>query len=58
MVSKIKIKYTQNDSEEEHLIESDILFIACGCKKALEFLTDATDEEKEIFGNIKPANMM
>eukprot|EP01084_Bolivina_argentea_P062232 113785_1 len=51
----IEIKYIKN--EEEYLIEADILFIACGCKKALEFLTDATEEEKEIFGSIKPSTL-
>eukprot|EP01083_Nonionella_stella_P112309 330231_1 len=64
---KIRIKYKQKtaasvdeedtkyDQEEE--MEVDLLFVACGCKKALSFLTDATDEEKEVFGCINPSTL-
>eukprot|EP01083_Nonionella_stella_P083961 232238_1 len=41
----------QDESVQE--IECDYLFLACGCKKALGFL-DATEQEKEIFGVLKP----
>eukprot|EP01084_Bolivina_argentea_P121048 214580_1 len=43
-----------NDDDGVETIECDVLFLACGCKKALSFLTDATDEESAIFGVIEP----
>eukprot|EP01083_Nonionella_stella_P030193 82852_1 len=61
---KIKIKYRQNKKGDDEDAKSDVeeidadaLFIACGCKKALSFLTDAADEEKEIFGCISPSTL-
>eukprot|EP01084_Bolivina_argentea_P062231 113783_1 len=62
---KIEIKYKINDEydidseieSEIEIIECDMLFIACGCKKALKFLTDATDEETEIFSSISPSTL-
>ena len=61
---KIVISYDQSDhdgndgkenesKENAYEIECDALFLACGNKTALNFLNDATDQEKEIFGAIK-----
>eukprot|EP00484_Ammonia_sp_Unknown_P030914 CAMPEP_0197024874 /NCGR_PEP_ID=MMETSP1384-20130603/5347_1 /TAXON_ID=29189 /ORGANISM="Ammonia sp." /LENGTH=645 /DNA_ID=CAMNT_0042453331 /DNA_START=24 /DNA_END=1957 /DNA_ORIENTATION=+ len=45
----------KKSEESDQVIEADILFLACGCKKALDsFWTDATEEEREIFQCIKP----
>eukprot|EP00486_Rosalina_sp_Unknown_P009071 CAMPEP_0201595372 /NCGR_PEP_ID=MMETSP0190_2-20130828/192391_1 /ASSEMBLY_ACC=CAM_ASM_000263 /TAXON_ID=37353 /ORGANISM="Rosalina sp." /LENGTH=249 /DNA_ID=CAMNT_0048055325 /DNA_START=962 /DNA_END=1708 /DNA_ORIENTATION=+ len=44
-----------DEKDEDKLIEADLLFLACGCKKALDsFWTDASEEEKRIFGGIEP----
>merc|ERR1712228_281102 len=62
---KLNIVYNVNVTEidrrlnhkQEHVLEADLLFLACGCHKALNFLTDATEEEKQIFGAISPATL-
>eukprot|EP01084_Bolivina_argentea_P174836 302824_1 len=46
--------YDSKNDEKEQEIECDYLFLACGVKKSLSFLTDATDQEKEIFSALSP----
>ena len=49
---------TDEKEEEDKLIQADILFLACGCKKALNsFWTDASEEEKKIFSGIEPRTL-
>eukprot|EP01084_Bolivina_argentea_P073697 133722_1 len=50
---KDDIEIVFDEKEVEIEIECDYLILACGVKKALSFLSDATDREKEIFGALK-----
>ena len=54
-VTEEENKYNeQEDDIKDIMIEADVLFLACGCKKALHsFWSDATEEEKRIFGDLE-----